>query len=111
MNAGVKAFFIINVFDKERNTFRDIHETFVFPEIYLLSFQGFKKGFGKGVLIRISGLRHTDLGFIGSQKVQIVLACRLDTFIGMMDETFRGFSIMQGNFKCVQCYGMTQTLG
>jgi hypothetical protein len=51
---------IINLFDTVWDSFRDINEAFIFPQVHHLLFKGFHKRLSKGIVIGVATSGHAD---------------------------------------------------
>ena len=90
---------IIHRFQKIGNTFLDIREVPIFPEVNFFRFQGLKETFGLGVVIRVTFSGHADLKAAGLKAVCIINGRILHSAVGMVDYSRGGVSPADGHIQ------------
>jgi len=107
----MQPFAIVDFFDEIGKPVLDIDDGPVFPEIDLLSFEGFHETFGNGVIVRIAPSGHADLEATDKKRVHVVMGGILDPLVRVMDDPFRGFARPDRHIKCLQAKGRIDETG
>lgn len=88
----MKALLIVDRLDEVTESGMGFGQGPVVFQIDLLAFQGFEEALGLGILVRVAGGRHADLGTDRTQSLDRGLAGIVDTAISVMDQARGGLA-------------------
>ena len=108
---GMQPLVIINFLDEMGKPILDIVHGSIFPEIDLLGFQGFDETLNRRVVVRIPLAGHADAEAVLMEDIHIVTRGILNTPIGVMNDSCRGFALDKGHPECLQAKGRVDSLG